>query len=76
MSCAKDFAPLFHPRARFTDDTICTVANANGSKRFSKMQVTIGPGAEECPCSAQFLLLPAGFVAIFKMPLKIADGPR
>lgn len=26
---AKDFAPLFHPRARFTDDTVCTVAIAD-----------------------------------------------
>ena len=25
----KDFAPLFHPRARFTDDTVCTVAIAD-----------------------------------------------
>jgi ADP-ribosyl-[dinitrogen reductase] hydrolase len=24
----KDFKPLFHPKARFTDDTICTVAIA------------------------------------------------
>jgi ADP-ribosylglycohydrolase len=24
----KDFAPLFHPKARFTDDTVCTVAVA------------------------------------------------
>lgn len=26
---AKDFTPLFHPRARFTDDTVCTVAIAD-----------------------------------------------
>jgi len=26
---AKDFAPLFHPRARFTDHTVCTVAIAD-----------------------------------------------
>ena len=26
---AKDFAPLFHPRAHFTDDTVCTVAIAD-----------------------------------------------
>lgn len=26
---AKDFMPLFHPRARFTDDTVCTVAIAD-----------------------------------------------
>ena len=25
---AKDFAPLFHPEARFTDDTVCTIAIA------------------------------------------------
>lgn len=25
----KDFAPLFHPQARFTDDTVCTVAVAD-----------------------------------------------
>ena len=26
---AKDFDPLFHPRARFTDDTVCIVAIAD-----------------------------------------------
>lgn len=26
---AKDFQPLFHPQARFTDDTVCTVAIAD-----------------------------------------------
>jgi len=26
---AKDFIPLFHPNARFTDDTVCTVAVAD-----------------------------------------------
>lgn len=26
---AKDFTPLFHPKARFTDDTVCTVAIAD-----------------------------------------------
>jgi ADP-ribosylglycohydrolase len=26
---AKNFQPLFHPQARFTDDTVCTVAIAD-----------------------------------------------
>ncbi len=27
--CAKDFAPFFHPKAAFTDDTVCTIAVAD-----------------------------------------------
>lgn len=26
---AKDFTPLFHPRVRFTDDTVCMVTSAD-----------------------------------------------
>ena len=27
---ATDFEPLFHPRSKFTDDTVCTIAVADG----------------------------------------------
>jgi ADP-ribosyl-[dinitrogen reductase] hydrolase len=26
---SKDFQPLFHPKAKFTDDTVCTIAIAD-----------------------------------------------
>lgn len=34
----KDFAPLFHPQARFTDDSICTVAVADALVRNADPQ--------------------------------------
>jgi ADP-ribosylglycohydrolase len=37
----KDFAPLFHPKARFTDDTVCTVAVADALTRGSHPQATL-----------------------------------
>jgi len=37
----KDFEPLFHPRARFTDDTVCTVAVADALVRGADPQVTL-----------------------------------
>lgn len=37
----KDFEPLFHPEARFTDDTICTVAVADALTRGTDPQTTL-----------------------------------
>lgn len=37
----KDFAPLFHPQARFTDDTVCTVAVADALVRGTDPQATL-----------------------------------
>jgi ADP-ribosylglycohydrolase len=37
----KDFAPLFHPKARFTDDTVCTVAVADALIRGTDPQATL-----------------------------------
>jgi ADP-ribosyl-[dinitrogen reductase] hydrolase len=37
----KDFAPLFHPKARFTDDTVCTVAVADALTRGSHPQASL-----------------------------------
>jgi ADP-ribosyl-[dinitrogen reductase] hydrolase len=37
----KDFAPLFHPKARFTDDTVCTVAVADALVRGADPQTTM-----------------------------------
>lgn len=37
----KDFTPLFHPQARFTDDTVCTVAIADALVRGADPQVTL-----------------------------------
>ena len=37
----KDFAPLFHPQARFTDDTVCTVAVADALTRGADPQTTL-----------------------------------
>ena len=37
----KDFAPLFHPQARFTDDTVCTVAVADALVRGADPQATL-----------------------------------
>jgi ADP-ribosyl-[dinitrogen reductase] hydrolase len=38
---AKDFDPLFHPEARFTDDTVCTVAVADALARGADAQQTL-----------------------------------
>lgn len=37
----KDFDPLFHPDARFTDDTVCTVAIADALVRGTDPQATL-----------------------------------
>lgn len=37
----KDFVPLFHPNARFTDDTVCTVAVADALIRGTDPQATL-----------------------------------
>ena len=37
----KDFTPLFHPQARFTDDTVCTVAVADALVRGADPQTTL-----------------------------------
>ena len=37
----KDFDPLFHPQARFTDDTVCTVAVADALVRGADPQATL-----------------------------------
>lgn len=37
----KDFVPLFHPKARFTDDTVCTVAVADALIRGTDPQTTL-----------------------------------
>jgi ADP-ribosyl-[dinitrogen reductase] hydrolase len=37
----KDFEPLFHPQARFTDDTVCTVAIADALTRGMDPQTTL-----------------------------------
>jgi ADP-ribosyl-[dinitrogen reductase] hydrolase len=37
----KEFAPLFHSKARFTDDTVCTVAVADALIRGSDPQATL-----------------------------------
>jgi ADP-ribosylglycohydrolase len=37
----KDFAPLFHTQARFTDDTVCTVAVADALVRGADPQATL-----------------------------------
>lgn len=37
----KDFAPLFHPKARFTDDTVCTVAVAEALTQGADPQTTM-----------------------------------
>jgi ADP-ribosyl-[dinitrogen reductase] hydrolase len=37
----KDFNPLFHPQARFTDDTVCTVAVADALVRGADPQATL-----------------------------------
>jgi ADP-ribosylglycohydrolase len=37
----KDFEPLFHPEARFTDDTVCTVAIADALTRGTDPQTTL-----------------------------------
>lgn len=37
----KDFVPLFHPKARFTDDTVCTVAVADALIRGTDPQATL-----------------------------------
>ena len=37
----KEFAPLFHSKARFTDDTVCTVAVADALIRGSDPQSTL-----------------------------------
>lgn len=37
----KDFAPLFHPLARFTDDTVCTVAVADALVQGSDPKSTL-----------------------------------
>lgn len=37
----KDFSPLFHPKARFTDDTVCTVAVADALIRGADPQATL-----------------------------------
>lgn len=37
----KDFDPLFHPQARFTDDTVCTVAVADALARGVEPQAAL-----------------------------------
>ncbi len=37
----KDFVPLFHPKARFTDDTVCTVAVADALIRGTYPQANL-----------------------------------
>lgn len=37
----KEFSPLFHSRARFTDDTVCTVAVADALTRGAPPQATL-----------------------------------
>ncbi|MFM6991461.1 MAG: ADP-ribosylglycohydrolase family protein [Rhodoferax sp.] len=37
----KDFDPFFHPKARFTDDTVCTVAVADALTRGADPQTTL-----------------------------------
>ena len=37
----KDFAPLFHPQSRYTDDTVCTVAVADALVRGADPQTTL-----------------------------------
>jgi ADP-ribosyl-[dinitrogen reductase] hydrolase len=37
----KNFIPLFHPQARFTDDTVCTVAVADALVRGTDPQTTL-----------------------------------
>lgn len=37
----KEFVPLFHPKARFTDDTVCTVAVADALIRGTDPQTTL-----------------------------------
>ncbi len=38
---SKGFSPLFHPQARFTDDTVCTVAIADALVRGTDPQATL-----------------------------------
>lgn len=38
---SKNFDPLFHPQARFTDDTVCTVAIADALVRGTDPQDTL-----------------------------------
>lgn len=38
---SKDFEPLFHPQARFTDDTVCTVAIADALVHGADPQATL-----------------------------------
>ena len=38
---SKEFVPLFHPKARFTDDTVCTVAVADALTRGADPQATL-----------------------------------
>ncbi len=38
---SKDFEPLFHPQARFTDDTVCTVAIADALVRGAGPKSTL-----------------------------------
>lgn len=38
---SKNFEPLFHPQARFTDDTVCTVAIADALVRGTAPQATL-----------------------------------
>jgi ADP-ribosylglycohydrolase len=38
---SKNFDPLFHPQARFTDDTVCTVAIADALVRGTDPQATL-----------------------------------
>ena len=45
---AKDFAPLFHPRARFTDDTVCTVAIADALLTGTPPAVAFGECQGSC----------------------------
>lgn len=37
----KDFTPLFHPKAHFTDDTVCTVAVADALTQGADPQTTM-----------------------------------
>lgn len=38
---SKSFEPLLHPQARFTDDTVCTVAFADSLVRSADPQTTL-----------------------------------
>jgi ADP-ribosylglycohydrolase len=42
----KEFAPFFHPEARYTDDTVCTIAVATVVPALRGQR---GLGSEVCP---------------------------